>query len=304
MTISDVMHTPLHFKTRGAARNLHPTTMPAWSLLKGIRENAALATLTAEGREVLKTSGKEAFQAWKPKNLMAVYFGCRYKDPTGRADEKNVAGYTGLAGFDFDNVDAPAVLEALHGIPQVVCSGISASGQGVWCAARVAAATAQEYIACFADGVKAFQAAGLPGIDVGAHDPTRARFAASDPNAWWRWDAEGDIPAFQPVGDLSLLGSRKKEGRGKAKMPANYILSPELAFDEVRAVLSTAAETEDGERNSEKARQCGKLKTVAAKAGVSPAAYAAAFIGEWDKQGSTHKKTVSMANRLLLGGKK
>ena len=39
----------------------------------------------------------------------------------------------------------------------------------------------------------------------------------------------------------------------------------------------------------------------ASKAGVAPAAYFQAFVDEWDKQGSTHKKTVSMANRLLLG---
>ena len=44
-----------------------------------------------------------------------------------------------------------------------------------------------------------------------------------------------------------------------------------------------------------------RLKAIAKKAGVNPAAYFQAFVDEWDKQGSTHKKTVSMANRLLLG---
>ena len=304
MTIAEVMQTPLHFKVKGAARNLHPTCMPVWSLLKGMQENKPLADLTAQGREILRTSGKEAFKAWKPKNLMAVYFGCKYKDTTGRADEANVCGYTGLAGFDFDDVEAAPVLEKLREIPQVVCAGVSASGKGVWCAARVACATAQEYKLCFADGVKAFQAAGLPGIDIGAHDHTRARFAASSPESWWRWDADGDIPAFQPVGDLSLLGKPKKEKRGKIKLPADYPFSPELAFDEVRQVLATADETADGDRNTEKARQCGQLKAIAAKAGVSPAAYYQAFVDKWDEIGSTPKKTRSIANRLLLGGKK
>ena len=78
-------------------------------------------------------------------------------------------------------------------------------------------------------------------------------------------------------------------------------MSPELAFDEVRQELSTAATTADGERNTEKARQCGRLKAIAKKAGVNPAAYFQAFVDTWDEVGSTHKKTVSMANRLLLG---
>jgi len=156
-------------------------------------------------------------------------------------------------------------------------------------------------MACFADGVAAFEAAGLPGLDKGAHDPTRARFVASSPECWWRWDADGDIPAFQPVGNISVLSSAKKKGRAPPKLPAGYKISPELAFDEVRQELSRAATTADGDRNTEKARQCGRLKAIAKKAGVNPAAYFQAFVDEWDKQGSTHKKTLSMANRLLLG---
>lgn len=301
MTIAEVMNTHLRFKPRGIVRNLHPTSMPLWSLIKGVQENKPLAETTAQGRQILATEGKEAFKAWKPKNLMAVYLGCRFKEANGRADEANVCGYTGLAGFDFDDVDSGEVLEKLREIPQVVCAGVSASGKGVWCAARVACGTAQEYMACFADGVAAFTAAGLPGLDKGAHDPTRARFVASSPECWWRWDADGDIPAFQPVGNISVLSSAKKKGRAPPKLPAGYKISPELAFDEVRQELSTAAITADGDRNTEKARQCGRLKAIAKKAGVNPAAYFQAFVDEWDKQGSTHKKTVSMANRLLLG---
>ena len=302
MTIADIMNIGLQFKVRGSARNLHPTSMPLWSLIKGVQENKPLAETTAQGRQILATEGKEAFKAWKPKNLMAVYLGCRFKEANGRADEANVCGYTGLAGFDFDDVDSGEVLEKLREIPQVVCAGVSASGKGVWCAARVACGTAQEYVACFADGVAAFKAAGLPGLDKGAHDPTRARFVASSPECWWRWDADGDIPAFQPVGNISVLSSAKKKGRAASpKLPSGYKTSPELAFDEVRQELSTAATTADGDRNTEKARQCGRLKAIAKKAGVNPAAYFQAFVDEWDKQGSTHKKTVSMANRLLLG---
>ena len=301
MTIAEVMNSHLRFKPRGSARNLHPTSMPLWSLIKGVQENKPLAETTAQGRQILATEGKEAFKAWKPKNLMAVYLGCRFKEANGRADEANVCGYTGLAGFDFDDVDSGEVLEKLREIPQVVCAGVSASGKGVWCAARVACGTAQEYVACFADGVAAFEAAGLPGLDKGAHDPTRARFVASSPECWWRWDAMGEIPAFQPVGNISVLSSAKKKGRAAPKLPAGYKTSPELAFDEVRQELSRAATTADGDRNTEKARQCGRLKAIAKKAGVNPAAYFQAFVDEWDKQGSTHKKTVSMANRLLLG---
>ena len=301
MTIAEVMNAHLQFKPRGSARNLHPTSMPLWSLIKGVQENKPLAETTAQGRQILASEGKEAFKAWKPKNLMAVYLGCRFKEANGRADEANVCGYTGLAGFDFDDVDSGEVLEKLREIPQVVCAGVSASGKGVWCAARVACGTAQEYMACFADGVAAFEAAGLPGLDKGAHDPTRARFVASSPECWWRWDADGDIPAFQPVGDISVLSSAKKKGRAAPKLPTGYKTSPELAFDEVRQELATAAITADGDRNTEKARQCGRLKAIAKKAGVNPAAYFQAFVDEWDKQGSTHKKTVSMANRLLLG---
>lgn len=301
MTIVEVMNIHLRFKPRGIMRNLHATSMPLWSLIKGVQENKPLAETTAQGRQILATEGKEAFKAWKPKSLMAVYLGCRFKDANGRANEANVCGYTGLAGFDFDDVDSGEVLEKLREIPQVVCAGVSASGKGVWCAARVACGTAQEYMACFADGVAAFEAAGLPGLDKGAHDPTRARFVASSPECWWRWDADGDIPAFRPVGNISVLSSTKRKGRAAPKLPPGYKISPELAFDEVRQELSTAATTADGERNTEKARQCGRLKAIAKRAGVNPAAYFQAFVDEWDKQGSTHKKTVSMANRLLLG---
>jgi len=298
VTIADIMNIPVQFKPRGIMRNLHASPMPLWSLIKGIQESKPLAVLTAEGRAL---TDKEAFRAWKPRNLMAVYLAVKFKEAGGRADEANVCGYTGLAGFDFDDVEAAPVLEKLREIPQVVCAGVSASGRGVWCAARVACGTAQEYKLCFAEGVKTFQAAGLSGLDIGAHDPTRARFVASSPECWWRWDAMGDIPAFQPVGNLLLLGKPKKKTRAKTRLPTGYKLSPELAFDEVRQELAIAAATADGDRNTEKARQCGRLKAIAKKAGVSPAAYFQAFVDEWDKQGSTHKKTVSMANRLLLG---
>ena len=298
MTIAEVMNTHVQFKPRGIMRNLHATSMPLWSLIKGIQENKPLADLTAQGRAI---TDKEDFRAWKPRNLMSVYLAVKFREAEGRADEANVCGYTGLAGFDFDDVEAAPVLEKLREIPQVVCAGVSASGKGVWCAARVACGTAREYMACFADGVAAFTAAGLPGLDKGAHDPTRARFVASSPECWWRWDANGDIPAFQPVGNISVLSSAKKKGRAPPKLPAGYKISPELAFDEVRQELSRAATTADGERNTEKARHCGRLKAIAKKAGVNPAAYFQAFVDEWDKQGSTHKKTVSMANRLLLG---
>lgn len=299
MDIIDTMTTHLHFKVRGTMRGLHPTTMPLWSFVQGVRENAKLAELTAVGRAL----DPEAFKAWKPRNLMSVYFGVRFRDPGGRADEENVAGYTGLAGFDFDNAPDPAgILEALRGVPQVVCAGISASGSGVWCVARVAAATATEYRLCFASGVAAFEVAGLGAyIDRGAHDPTRARFAASSPECWWRYDARGDLPEFLPDGDLSVLRSGKAPRAPKIKLPEGYKMSPELAFDEVRAVLAGAAEVADGDRNNEKARQCGVLKGIAARAGVSPEAYVPAFVEAWDAQGSTHKKTVSIANRLLAG---
>ena len=298
MTMIEVMNIPIQFKPRGIMRNLYSTPFPLWSLIKGIQESKALAVLTAEGRAL---TDKDAFKAWKPRNLMSVYLAVKFKEAEGRADEANVCGYTGLAGFDFDDVEAAPLLEKLHDIPQVVCAGVSASGRGVWCAARVACGTAQEYKLCFAEGVKTFQVAGLSGLDIGAHDPTRARFVASSPECWWRWDADGDIPAFQPVGNISVLGSAKKKGRAAPKLPAGYKISPELAFDEVRQELATAATTADGERNTEKARQCGRLKAIAKKAGVNPAAYFQAFVDTWDEVGSTHKKTVSMANRLLLG---
>lgn len=301
MTIESIMQIHLSFKPRGTMRNLHPTAMPLWSLVKGIRENAKLAETTAEGRRILAERGKEAFKEWKPGNLMSVYLAVRFKDAEGRPCAENVAGYTGLAGFDFDDVDAQAVLATLRSVPQVVCAGISASGSGVWCAAHVAAATAQEYALCFADGIRAFLEAGLPGIDVGAHDPTRARFAAACPECWWRWDAEGDVPAFAPVGDLSLLGKEKARGRVKTKLPEGYALSPELAFDEARRVIGEIKDVQVGERDTTMASMCGRIKGIARKAGVNPSAYAGQFIAEWDAKGYPHKKTVSQVNRLLLG---
>ena len=86
VNIIEVMNTQLHFKVRGTMRNLHPTTMPLWSLVKGVRENRALAELTAQGRAL----PKEQFKDWKPKNLMSIYFAVRYRDAEGRADRVTV----------------------------------------------------------------------------------------------------------------------------------------------------------------------------------------------------------------------
>lgn len=299
MNIETLMSTQLSFKVRGNMRNLHPTTMPLWSLIKGLQESRALADLTAQGRAL---TDPEAFKAWKPRNLMSVYIAVRFRDKTGRPEGENVSGYTGLAGFDFDHVESvEAVMETLKTVPQVVCAGVSASGKGVWCAARVAAANESEYLKCFAEGVRVFKEAGLVGIDIGAHDPTRARFAASSPESWWRW-WDADIPAFEPVGDIALLSAPKKN-RQRVKTPAGYHTSPELAFDEVRQELQKADEVPDGERNTEKARMCGRVKAIAAKAGVAPDTYAQAFIDKWDSVGSNPKKTRSMVNRLMRSPK-
>lgn len=298
MTIDAIMEIPLHFKVKGTMRNLYPTTMPLWSLLKGIQDNKALAETTEQGRKLL--DDPEAFKAWKPRNLMSIYFAVRFRDPEGPAKETNVCGYTGLAGFDFDDVEAGPVLKNLRDIPQVICAGTSVSGKGVWCAARVAAATEREYVGCFADGIETFKAAGLPGIDAGIFDPTRARFVSYCPECWWRWDAMGDIPAFQPTGNLMVLSGKKRNAESRTALPSGYKPSPEMAYDEMRTILASAEDVADGDRNAEKARQCGKLKSLAAKAGVNPAIYAQPFIDKWDSLGSTHKKTVSLVNRLLL----
>lgn len=301
MNIESVMHTQLAFKPRGIMRNLHPTTMPLWALIKGIQSNADLAATTAQGRQL----EPEAFKAWKPRNLMSVYLAPKFRDHEGRADAANVCGYTGLAGFDFDSVaDVAGTLDALHGIPQVVCAAVSASGHGVWCAARCDAATASEYEQCFADGVRAFSEAGIAGIDVQTFDVVRARFVASSPECWWRQDVCGPVPAFQPVGDLSLLRSAVKAGRRKpVPMPATYqmSLSLEVGYDEARRICAEAALVDDGDRNNAKAEMCGRLKALAERVGVDPKSYVGLFVNAWDDAGSTHKKTISIANRLLLG---
>ncbi len=303
MTITDAMSIHVAFKVRGSMRNLHPTTMPLWSLIQGVQSNRRLAEVTAQGREVLRSQGKDAFQSWKPQNLMAVYFACRFRSLTGRADADNVSGYTGLAGFDFDGVDTARVLAALKEVPQVVCAGVSASGKGVWCVALVSAATGQEYLAAFARGVQTFREVGLgQGLDVGAHDATRARFAAASPECWWRFDAEGDLPAFAPDGDITVLSGASKKGRGrtKQKLPADYVPSPELAFDMARQIVAEAEQVEDGDRNNAKARMAGQLKALANKTGVPAATYAPLFVETWDKVGATPKKTRNIARRLLL----
>lgn len=303
MKIEELMQIHLQFKVRGSMRYLHPTTMPLWSLMQGIQENKKLADLTAEGRAI---EDKDVLAKWKPHNLMSVYLGVRFKnteDGLRRANAEQICEYTGLAGFDFDNVDPQKTLRLLRDVPHVICAAVSISGCGVWCVAPVAASSHKEFILCFAEAAETFKSAGIYGQDLGAFDPTRARFIAFSPEAWWRWDAEGDIPSFMPCGDILKLHTTKKQ-RKSLKLPKGYKISPELAFDEVRRELETIDTIPDGERNNEKARMCGKLKLVAKKAGVSPAAYYQPFIDAWDKVGSTHNKTVSIANRLLLGGEK
>ena len=297
MTIIDIMNTQLAFKLRGNMRKLHPTLMPLWSLIKGIESNAKLLELTEYGR----TLEKPDYKKWKPRNLMAVYFGAKFRDSSGASDLVNVSGYTGLAGFDFDNVEVAATMGILKSIPQVTCVGISASGKGVWAIAHVAAATDPEYRMCFAEAIKTFKEAGVLGIDYGCHDPTRARFVVADPNCWWRYDATDDIPAFPPTGDLLLLGNPDKKRRKKVKTPTGYHMSPELAFDAVREILSEVPDLEVGvgERNNEMARMCGKLKSLANNTGVNIEIYAAAFTKAWDAVGYEPKRTRSMVNRLL-----
>ena len=299
MNIIDVMNTHLHYKVRGTMRNLHPTTMPLWALIKGVRENKGLAELTAQGRAI---GNHDEFVMWKPRNLLSVYLAPRFRDAEGRADEANVCGYTGLAGFDFDGVENPLeVMEKLREVPQVVCASTSVSGKGVWCVARVSASTAAEYLSCYAAGVSAFRERNIPGIDIGIWDVTRARFVSSCPECWWRWDGI-DVPAFEPVGDLTVLESEKKKNGKKrqVQMPSGYRqTSLGLAMDQVRQVLMQADDVPDGERNTEKARELGQIKAIAERAGVDPEIYKQSFIDKWDSVGSTRKKTRNMANRLL-----
>lgn len=302
MDIMSLMFTPLHFKLRGSMRNLYETTMPLWSLIKGIQDNTTLAETTRQGRE-LRKQNKDEFKKWKPKNLMSIYLGVTFGDMTGRAKADNVKGYTGLAGFDFDDVNVAETLKLLQSVPQVICAGVSISGVGVWCAAHVAAATETEYLSCFAEGIRVFKEVGITGIDTGAHDPTRARFVASDPECWWRWDCD-EIPPFMPVGDWALLTSTKKKRKKRIKIPDGYVMSKELAYDEAKAIIGEADEIEDGERNNAKARQIGKLKALAERAKVPVETYVQPFMDKWDEVGSTHKKTVSMVNRLMLNGEK
>ena len=74
-----------------------------------------------------------------------------------------------------------------------------------------------------------------------------------------------------------------------------------MAFDEARQIIAEIKDVQVGERDITMASMCGRLKAVARRAGVNPAAYAGAFIAEWDAKGYPHKKTVSQVNRLLLG---
>ncbi len=301
MNIVDVLNVPLHFKIRGSLRKMHPTTMPLWSMLHGIQDNHRLAQTTEEGRRVATEQGKEAFKTWKPRNLMAVYFAPVFKDPAGRPNTDNLSGYSGLAGFDFDGVDDVVSLTAvLKGMPHVVCGGVSASGKGVWCVARVAASTLAEYHACYAEGVAGFLSAGLESVDKGCFDPTRARFVAADPDCWWRWDTLGDIPPLLPVGDVGILRTSKKHKHVEMTLPLGYSMGPELACDEVRLILAEADDIEDGERNNFKAHQLGKIKALCRRHNLSPNPFAIMFIQYWDNAGSTHKKTVQMVERLLL----
>ena len=289
------MNKHLHFKVKGISRKLHPSTMPLWSIVKGIKENKQLLKLTEQGRAL----EPEEYKKWKPRNLMAIYFGVQFRDRAGSADLENVSGYTGLAGYDFDDVDTALTIQTLKTIPQVICAGVSASGKGVWCVARVEAATDKEYRMCFAEGIRTFQEAGISGIDLGCHDPTRARFVAADPEFWSRWDAmDDDIPAFPAVGDLLLLRNPNKKKR--SKLPKDYNLSPEHALDEVRQILAEATTIEEEDRNKAKISMCGTLKCLAERTGVDAEVYAKLFLETWDAVGSDPEKTRSMVNRLLL----
>lgn len=299
MDIADLMNTHIQFKVRGSQRNLYPGTMPIWSMVKGITDNKNLANTTKE----LRSLPIEEYKKQKARRLMAVYLGVRFRDTKGKATKENVSKYTGIAGYDFDNVDVIVTLLKLQSIPEVFCAGLSASGSGVWCACKINAATSKEFALCFAKGIGAFREAGIVGIDIGAHDPTRARFVAHDPNFWWRWDALDDIPGFDPDGDLLLLGKPKKNKNHNVNLlPEGYQPSPEVCYDMAREIVSVAAETPDGERNNAKAYMCGRLKWLANRAKVPASTYAPLFIEAWDAVGSTHSKTVSMATRLLING--
>ena len=84
------------------------------------------------------------------------------------------------------------------------------------------------------------------------------------------------------------------------KTPPDYHMSPELAFDAVRDILSEIPDFQVGERNNEMARMCGKLKNLAKNTGVNIEIYGNAFTKAWDDAGYDPKRTRSMVSRLLL----
>lgn len=303
MTIVEVMNVQLHFKQRGTMRNLYRHTMPLWSLVQGIRQNVTLAATTAEGRALLAKE-KAEYTSWKPRSLMAVFPAVKF-GADGTSQSTNIVGYTGLAGFDFDNVDVSETITLLKLIPSVVVIGVSASGRGVWCFAHIAAATAQEYAKCYAAGIQACLNVGIENVDRGTHDPTRARFVSSDPNCWWREDVIGDIVPLAPAGDLSLLTTKpEKVTVKKMRVPKGYTPSKELVFDEARAIVQGAADVPDGERNNAKAKMCGQLKALAEHNNLNPSTFSQMFLDAWDEAGSTPKKTREMMGRMMLGKSK
>lgn len=299
MTIEQIMSIQLHFKQRANMRSLYPSTMPLWSIIQGAQENQRLKATTEEARK-LKNTDSKAYNKFKAANFVAVYFGAKFGE-NDKPDLPSVTGYTGLAGFDFDDIKQPLeLIEDLKLIPEIVCASVSVSGTGVWCVARVAVGTAGEYMRAYARGIQTFMDNGLIGMDLGCHDPTRARFISYCPDAWWRWDANGDIPAFVPDGDTTVLRSPTSKYHIYMILPESYKMSPEVAHDAMLRLFAENMNVPDGEMNNAKARMAGKLKGLIRRGKLSPEVAYDGYLAHWDALGSTKKKTRSIANRLLL----
>lgn len=298
MKIIDALHIPIRFKPRGTMRKLYYSPMPLWALLEGLKENQKLKVLTERGRALAITNPTE-FKSWKPSNLMSAYPSVYFKEGEVPANKDHVIGLTGLAVFDFDDVDVEFTLRALKEIPECIAGIESVSGRGVWAICAVDASTPSEYERCYAAGIETMTLAGITGIDCGVFDINRARFLAHSSKLWWRCGADR-VPAFPPKGDINVLPKRQK--RERTELPPNYVMTPSVLSAEIRAELETAKDVPDGEHNNAKASQAGIIKSLCIKAGVSPALYFNDFCAAWDAVGSTPKKTRDIANRLLLGG--
>lgn len=256
--------------------NVHDKTpkQGTWEeIFRMITADETLCRHTAHYR-YLRANGLKGATAEKqacPLFSVAVEF-------SGGKSEKHVVGYTGCVICDFDHLpgDEPVRCRALAAAdPHVLLTYVTLSGEGLRLVVR--ASDVSDYPLAFRQVNEHY--AGLLGhpYDPACKNHTRLSFAAYDPDAFFRPDAD-PLPVVvpqpvQPVG----AGEEARPRRGR---PRKSVAAPQEAFGAALALLEKQGVVyAEGNRNNFASRLLFQLNRYGVERGEAEALVAARCAG-------------------------